>query len=73
VFAFTQTTFDRFVALRQQRIRIGSQDLRIAAIALTNGAMKPFSHCTDEWCNEALQPVIGFYERNEAVTEHGEE
>ena len=39
VLDFTQTAFDRFVALRQQRIRIGSQDLRIAAIALTSGAI----------------------------------
>jgi tRNA(fMet)-specific endonuclease VapC len=39
VLDFTQTAFERFVALRQQRIRIGSQDLRIAAIALTNGAI----------------------------------
>jgi len=30
---------DRFVNLRQQKIRIGTQDLRIAAIALTTGSV----------------------------------
>jgi tRNA(fMet)-specific endonuclease VapC len=38
VLDFTQTAFEKFSALRQQRIRIGSQDLRIAAITLTNAA-----------------------------------
>jgi tRNA(fMet)-specific endonuclease VapC len=38
VLDFTQTAFDQFSALRQQRIRIGSQDLRIAAITLANAA-----------------------------------
>jgi tRNA(fMet)-specific endonuclease VapC len=37
VLDFTQTAFEQFSALRQ-RIRIGSQDLRIAAITLTNAA-----------------------------------
>lgn len=36
---FTQSAFDQFVELRQQRVRIGSQDLRIAAITLTNDAV----------------------------------
>jgi len=34
----TQAAFEQFSALRQQRIRIGAQDLRIAAIALVQGA-----------------------------------
>jgi tRNA(fMet)-specific endonuclease VapC len=36
---FTPAAFDQCVALRQQRIRIGSQDLRIAAITRANGAI----------------------------------
>lgn len=39
VLDFTQTAFDQYSALRQHRIRIGSQDLRIAAITLTNAAI----------------------------------
>jgi tRNA(fMet)-specific endonuclease VapC len=39
VLEFTQPAFEQFIALRQQRIRIGSQDLRIAAIALANAAI----------------------------------
>ncbi len=39
VLDFTQTAFEQFAALRQQRIRVGSQDLRIAAIALANAAI----------------------------------
>ncbi len=35
---FTQAAFDQFSALRQQRIQVGSQDLRIAAITLANAA-----------------------------------
>jgi tRNA(fMet)-specific endonuclease VapC len=38
VLDFTQAAFDQFIALRRQKIRIGSQDLRIAAIALTLNA-----------------------------------
>lgn len=38
VLDFTQTAFEQFSALRQQRIRIGTQDLRIAAITLANAA-----------------------------------
>ncbi len=38
VLDFTQAAFDQFAALRQQRIRIGAQDLRIAAITLANAA-----------------------------------
>jgi tRNA(fMet)-specific endonuclease VapC len=38
VLDFTQAAFDQFSALRQQRIRIGAQDLRIAAITITNAA-----------------------------------
>lgn len=37
VFDFSQKAFDQFSDLRQQKIRIGSQDLRIAAITLTVG------------------------------------
>lgn len=39
VLDFSQAAFDRFIALRQQRLRVGSQDLRIAAITLVNGAV----------------------------------
>lgn len=39
VLDFTQAAYDRFAALRQQKIRIGSQDLRIAAITLTVGGI----------------------------------
>ncbi len=38
VLDFTQVVFEQFSALRQQRIRIGAQDLRIAAITLANAA-----------------------------------
>jgi len=38
VLDFTQAAFDQFSALRQQRIQVGSQDLRIAAITLANAA-----------------------------------
>lgn len=36
--AFDSSAYDRFVELRRQLPRLGSQDLRIAAIALTAGA-----------------------------------
>lgn len=36
---FSQAPFDRFAELRWQPVRIGSQDLRIAAIALAIGAI----------------------------------
>ena len=39
VLDFTQMAFEQFSALRQQRIRIGSQDLRIASITLANAAI----------------------------------
>jgi len=39
VLGFTQEAFEQFLALRHQHIRIGSQDLRIAAITLTNNAI----------------------------------
>lgn len=35
---FDQAAFQQFESLRQQRIRIGTQDLRIAAITLAVGA-----------------------------------
>lgn len=38
VLDFTQAAFEQFSALRQQRIRIGGQDLRIAALTLANAA-----------------------------------
>jgi tRNA(fMet)-specific endonuclease VapC len=38
ILPFDQTSSDRFWRLRQQGVRIGSQDLRIAAIALSLGA-----------------------------------
>ncbi len=38
VLEFDQDAYDRFVELRRQRIRIGSQDIRIAAIVLSIGA-----------------------------------
>ncbi|RRR71955.1 MAG: type II toxin-antitoxin system VapC family toxin [Candidatus Viridilinea halotolerans] len=36
---FTREAFEQFSVLRQQRIRIGTQDLRIAAITLTHAAI----------------------------------
>ena len=36
---FSQAAYDRFVELRHRRIRIGSQDLRIAAITLSVGGI----------------------------------
>jgi tRNA(fMet)-specific endonuclease VapC len=38
VFDFGQAAFEKFEALRRQRVRVGSQDLRIAAICLALGA-----------------------------------
>lgn len=38
VLPFDRAAYDGFVQLRQQRIRIGSQDLRIASIVLSIGA-----------------------------------
>lgn len=38
ILPFDQQAYQQFEALRQQKIRIGSQDLRIAAITLTAGA-----------------------------------
>jgi tRNA(fMet)-specific endonuclease VapC len=39
VIDFDQAAYDRFIELRHQRIRIGSQDLRIAAITLAVGGV----------------------------------
>jgi tRNA(fMet)-specific endonuclease VapC len=39
VIDFNQAAYDYFIALRRQRIRIGSQDLRIAAITLAAGGI----------------------------------
>ena len=44
---FTQEAFEQFLALRYQRIRIGSQNLRIAAITLTNNAIPVTRHTRD--------------------------
>jgi tRNA(fMet)-specific endonuclease VapC len=38
VLAFEQRSYQQFTTLRQQKIRIGTQELRIAAITLTIGA-----------------------------------
>ena len=37
--AFTEAAADLFQELRKRRIRIGTQDLKIASIALANGAL----------------------------------
>ena len=42
VLCFDQAALSEFLSLKQQRIRIGTSDLRIAAIALGNG-VKLFS------------------------------
>ena len=39
ILPFDQAAYDRFTELRRQRIRIGSQDLRIAAITLAVGGI----------------------------------
>lgn len=39
VLPFTQDACDRFYQLKQEKIRIGTQDLRIAAIALSVGGI----------------------------------
>lgn len=39
ILPFDQAAYDRFTALRQQKLRIGSQDLRIAAITLAVGGI----------------------------------
>jgi tRNA(fMet)-specific endonuclease VapC len=39
VLDFNQAAYEHFIALRCQRIRIGSQDLRIAAITLAAGGV----------------------------------
>jgi tRNA(fMet)-specific endonuclease VapC len=39
ILPFDQAAYDRFEALRQQKIRIGSQDIRIAAITLAAGGI----------------------------------
>jgi len=36
---FNEAAYNRYQNLRQQKIQIGTQDLRIAAIALANGAI----------------------------------
>ncbi|HQU44632.1 MAG TPA: type II toxin-antitoxin system VapC family toxin, partial [Pirellulales bacterium] len=38
IVAFDERAADQFTALRRQRIRIGTMDLKIASIALVNGA-----------------------------------
>jgi tRNA(fMet)-specific endonuclease VapC len=38
ILSFDQVAYQQFESLRQQKIRIGSQDLRIASITLTLGA-----------------------------------
>jgi tRNA(fMet)-specific endonuclease VapC len=38
VLPFDQTAMDEFLRLQEQRIRIGTNDLRIAAIAIANNA-----------------------------------
>jgi len=39
VLDFSQAAFERYARLRQQRMRVGSQDLRIAAITLANAGI----------------------------------
>lgn len=39
LFSFDQTAYNCYQSLRQQKIRIGTQDLKIAAIALANEAV----------------------------------
>jgi tRNA(fMet)-specific endonuclease VapC len=53
---------DRFVSLRRQRIRIGTMDLKIAAIALVNDALlvsanvRDYSAVPDLRCDNWLRP-----------------
>lgn len=39
ILPFDEAAADQFVAFRQQRLRVGTMDLKIAAIALTHGAL----------------------------------
>jgi tRNA(fMet)-specific endonuclease VapC len=39
ILPFNEPAADRFEALRKQRVRIGTQDLKIASIALEAGAL----------------------------------
>jgi len=43
----TEAAADRFAMLRGQKIRIGSQDLKIAAIALAENALLLSAHLRD--------------------------
>jgi tRNA(fMet)-specific endonuclease VapC len=47
VLRYSDDAEDRFVALRKKRVRIGSMDLRIAAIALSHGAIVLTRNVTD--------------------------
>jgi tRNA(fMet)-specific endonuclease VapC len=53
---------DRFASLRRQRIRIGTMDLKIAAIALVNDALlvsanaRDYSAVPDLRCDNWLRP-----------------
>jgi tRNA(fMet)-specific endonuclease VapC len=39
IVAFSETAADRFTELRRRKIRVGSQDLKIASIAMAEGAL----------------------------------
>ena len=47
IFSFSPEAQDRFGELRRQRIRIGTMDLRIASIALVEGATVLTANVTD--------------------------
>jgi tRNA(fMet)-specific endonuclease VapC len=59
---FDEGAADRFAALRRQRIRIGTMDLKIASIALVNDALlvttnlRDYSLVPQLRCDDWLRP-----------------
>ena len=62
IVTFDERAADQFASLRQQRIRIGTMDLKIAAISLVNAALlvtanqRDFSVIPELRCENWLQP-----------------
>ena len=62
IIAFDQRAADQFVALRRQRIRIGTMDLKIASIAMVHDSLlvtanlRDFSRVPGLRCEDWLKP-----------------